>query len=322
MVNLEICPIQKEELGLLMQEEACKEGWSYSAEDVEFYFNCPQNQICVVKINHRLAGCVILHASSSLIRNKPLYSAGFFLVREQYRGQKVGSFLWQKAITEKLPEHAFVCFHSVPRAVDYYAKQGFKQTPLTNRCLILESKKMDQLAVGSTQPLWTEGTLRILHGSAKEDINAYTNRQFVGTAGKGFREFIQQWIKRPDAIAIGYYSQDRLQGYGIATFCGYQSNQQSYRISPLYAMDTNIAQAILKGLVSILAENGFQHIELNTLVTIETSFAKLLYEMGFREAGKNFVVCNYPDWVTTTIPLLNQIFCSIPLEYPHEAIYG
>jgi hypothetical protein len=60
-MNLEITLIPKDELSLLMQEEAFKEGWYYSQEDVDFYFSSSQNVIYAVKVNRNLAGCVSLH---------------------------------------------------------------------------------------------------------------------------------------------------------------------------------------------------------------------------------------------------------------------
>jgi ribosomal protein S18 acetylase RimI-like enzyme len=54
------------------------------------------------------------------------------LVIDKYRSQKIGSSLWQKAFNDNLPADAVVCFHSVPRAVTYYEKMGYKKTLLTN----------------------------------------------------------------------------------------------------------------------------------------------------------------------------------------------
>ena len=138
-MNLEISKIQKEELSTLMQEEAFKEGWSYSQADVDFYYACPQNSIYAVKVDNVLAGCVILHQSSSHLNNKPVFSAGFFLVLNEYRGKKIiGPYLWDRAITEHLDQNAVVCFHSVPRAVEYYERLNYKKTALVDLYLTLK----------------------------------------------------------------------------------------------------------------------------------------------------------------------------------------
>lgn len=318
----DVLPIQKSELMLLMLDEANKEGWSYSTEDVNFYFDCHMNRIYVVKVNGKLAGCVILHASSSIIDKKPLYSAGFFLVVDKYRGQKIGSYLWQKAFTENLQADAMVCFHSVPRAISYYEKMGYNQTILTNYYYKLRVNNLKNLSNESIEKLFSSTTLRIIDSDTKSDLYKFNSNLFIGVGGLGICDFVSQWINRSDALIVGYYDQGNLQGYGVVTVCSHLSGQVSYRISPLYALNPGVAQALTKGLVYILAKKSFAHIELNTLSSYHDSFSRFLKSLGFIEAGKNYVVCNHPTRINHDIKLLNNIFCSIPLEYPHEAIAG
>ncbi len=90
----------------------------------------------------------------------------------------------------------------------------------------------------------------------------------------------------------------------------------------MYANTSKIAQFILKGLIFAISKNSFAQIELNTLATSELEFGSLLVELGFVESGKNFVVCNYPELAPKEAPILQHIFCSVPLEYPHEVIAG
>jgi len=106
------------------------------------------------------------------------------------------------------------------------------------------------------------------------------------------------------------------------TICKQLTEKISYRISPLFADTGEIAQAVLKGLIATISKNPFSHIELNTLATSETEFGHLLTEIGFIASGKNFVVCNRPNLIKKGAPILEHIFCSIPLEYPHEVIAG
>ncbi len=78
----------------------------------------------------------------------------------------------------------------------------------------------------------------------------------------------------------------------------------------------------MKGLILAISKNSFSQIELNTLATSEAEFRQLLIDLGFIEHGKNFVVCNRPDLILKDAPILQYIFCSVPLEYPHEVIAG
>jgi hypothetical protein len=59
-MNLSIAKIEKHELTKLFQEDALKEGWMYSQDDVHFYFGYQRNQIFAIKVDDELAGCVLL----------------------------------------------------------------------------------------------------------------------------------------------------------------------------------------------------------------------------------------------------------------------
>lgn len=322
-VNLEILPIQKEALSFLMQVEALKEGWFYSQEDVDFYYACSQNAIYAVHVDNQLAGCVILHQSLSHLDNKPIYSAGFFLVLNAYRGKKiVGPYLWHHAITKHLDENSLVCFHAVPRAVAYYERLNFKKTPLINRYLTLKKEHLNAASLKAAVAQLESKVLKVLNRNALPEIDRYNNQLFSGDAGRGIREWVHQWIRRSDAVVVGCYYEGDLQGYGVATLCKKLSQKISYRISPLYADTNQAAQSILKGLILAVPEGSFSHIELNTLFTSETQFGNQLLDLGFIEGGKNFIVCNKPDLIRKEAPVLQHVFCSVPLEYPHEVITG
>jgi len=319
-MKLKVSQIQKEELSRLMQHEALKEGWVYSQDDVDFYYGCPQNSIYAVKVDNQLAGCVILYRSLGCVDKKPIFSAGLFLVLDDYRGQKtVGPYLWQQAITAQVGDESIVCFHAVPLAVEYYGRLNFRKTPLVNLFHAVKKEQLNEEAIKAAFPLLENGTLKVV---SDHDIHQYNNQLFSGDAGRGLREFMQQWIKRPDAIVIGYYLQNDLQGYGVATICNQAAGKITYRISPLYANTVKIAQCVLQGLLAIVSKNPFSQIQLNTLATAATEFGHQLKEIGFIESGKNFVVCNQPHIICKDAPILEHVFCSIPLEYPHEVIAG
>lgn len=323
-MNLEVVPIKKNELSLLMLEEASKEGWSYSQDDVDFYYHCPQNYNFAIKVEGILAGGVILHRSLSRYQGRFLCSVGLFLVLNKYRGKKtVGPYLWHHAITKQLDSNSIVCFHAVPRTVDYYERLNFKKTPLVDLYQALTNESVNHSLLSSRRRIIDQGELKIIDKDKLNDIAHYTNQLFPNEIGLGLREFIGQWVSRPDALVVGYY-QNGLQGYGVVTICNQKqvSKKMSYRISPLYANSVEIAQSILKHLVITTIKNdpNFKHIELNTMATTETRFGCFLNTIGFVERGKNIVVCNHPTLINSALPSLDTIFCSIPLEYPPEAI--
>ncbi len=67
--------------------------------------------------------------------------------------------------------------------------------------------------------LFENNSLKTLNKNTIVDIDKYNRQLFASEAGLGICEFVEQWIKRPDAIVVGYYHENNLQGYGVATIC-------------------------------------------------------------------------------------------------------
>jgi ribosomal protein S18 acetylase RimI-like enzyme len=321
-MELSVSKIKKHELSQLMQEEAIKEGWLYSQDDVDFYFENPHNQITAISVNNELAGCVILHESPGHSQGKMIRSAGFFLVKDKYRGQKiVGPHLWQKGITDSIKKDMIVCFHSVPRAVEFYEKLGYMRTSLVNLYYSLKTSE----SVGSllaAKNLLANGVIKKIDKSNLNEIDNYNKSLFFNTSGIGFCEFIHNWSRRPDAMTITYYENNKITGYGITTICkNLKTNGEEelfFRISPIYANTAVIAEHILKALVYLALESKGKQIELYSLASPDTKFGSALKEIGFSAIGKNFVVCNHPKLVNINAEILDSIFCSLTFEYPHE----
>jgi hypothetical protein len=320
-------PIQKEELSQLMQHEAEKEGWLYSAEDVSFYLNYFGEEITALKVDGNLAGCFIMHRSIGRIQGKPICSAGFLLVFKKYRGQKImGPFLWENFIPTANNEDRFICFHSVPRAVNLYQRLGFSKTGLVNIFYTLNIQNVNRKLVNTAIPLLDQKTLKIIDKDNKNDITKFNKTLFGTESGAGFCDFIQQWQARPDAKAIAYYDKGIIKGYGIATLCKKLDKDgksaMSYRLSPIYANSDEVAESILKALVHHALENNAQMIQLSSLADLSTPFGQSLTSVGFTAQGKNYVVSNYAGMISKEAPILGKIFASLPLEYAHEVTGG
>ncbi|KTD33368.1 GNAT family acetyltransferase [Legionella nautarum] len=323
-MNLTVYPINQQELTELMLEDAPKLGWYYSPEDIEFYFNHRGNRIFAIRVNTVLAGVVILHRSLSYRYNNPVYSVGFFLVREQYRGKKlVGPKLWHEAITVNLTAKDLVCFHSAERAINYYEKLGFKKTPFIDLLYVLNINNLDKNQFKSTGDALATGVLKQIKPSEFKDIDHYNKDLFCGSLGLGFCEFIDDWMQRSDATIVAYYEQEKLAGYGISTICQ-RTKKIGYRISPLYANNSLIARTLLKGLVYLAYQNQGQLLELNTPASNNREFRQILQDLGFVEdkGGRSIIVCNQAELIHENSAIAQKKFCCLPLEYPPEIIMG
>ncbi|MFW2570884.1 GNAT family N-acetyltransferase [Legionella sp. 29fVS95] len=324
-MNLTINPIKEDELSVLMLEEAAKEGWLYSSYDVDCYFNYPLNRIYAINVDDELAGCVLLHESLSRVQGRPLRSAGFFLVKEKYRGQRVvGPLLWQNAITASISREMLVCFHAVPRAVNFYERLGFLRTSLVNIFYSLQLKQINKAQLATIIPLIENGVLKRI--VSFQEIDGYTETLFNGASGAGFFDFIHHWVSRPDAIILAYYEQGVVKGYGVLTVCKQSrkkdENSLCYRVSPLYADSIEIADSLLKALIYYTWQNKVDRIELNSLASLGTAFAHKLADLGFIASGMNYVVANHSHLIDSKAAILDKIFTSLPLEYPHEVTGG
>lgn len=324
-MNLTITPIKVEELSALMLEDAVKEGWLYSTYDVDCYFNYPLNRIYAIHVDDELAGCVLLHESLSRVQGSPLRSAGFFLVKEKYRGQRiVGPLLWQNAITASISREMLVCFHAVPRAVNFYERLGFLRTSLVNIFYSLQLKQINKAQLAVIIPLIEKGVLKRI--TSFHEIDGYTETLFNGASGAGFCDFIHHWVARADAIILAYYEQGVVKGYGVLTVCK-QSDKEGetslcYRVSPLYADSIEIADSLVKALVYDAWQNKAERIELNSLASADSPFASKLADLGFIASGKNYVIANHNHLIDNKAAILDKVFASLPLEYPHEVTGG
>lgn len=323
-MDLTINKIKVDDFSALMLEEAYKEGWLYSPYDVDCYFNYPLNQIYAIRVDDELAGCVLLHESLSQVQEKPLRSAGFFLVKEKYRGQKiVGPQLWHNAITASISKDMLVCFHAVPRAVNFYERLGFLRTSLVNIFYSLQLKQVNNTQLTAIIPLIESGVLKKIT-SAKE-LDVYTKTLFNGASGAGFCDLIRHWLTRPDAIILAYYEKSIVKGYGVLTVCKQAKANTAplcYRLSPLYADTVEIADSLLQALVYYARKNKVKRIELNSLASTGSVFASKLADLGFIASGKNYVIANHSDLIDSKAAILDKIFASLPLEYPHEVAGG
>lgn len=322
---MSIFKIKRPELSQIMLIEAAKEGWSYSLEDVDFYFENKRNSIYAIFVNEELAGCVIIHNSLSKVRRKNVYSVGLFIVVRKYRGQGiVGPHLWRHTVTNNLEQGAFVYFHSVERAVDFYKYLGFTQTKLANLVYIL---RVNDISFDLLDNLYEQAMASEIRDIFPDDIERYNNLFFKGESGLGNCEFVRAWMQRPDAKVLGYYDNGVLKGYGILTICKKKkidSNEQlAFRVSPLYADNNAIACSLLRALVYFaLTSKSADHIELYCIKEPNNEFIDLLFRIGFIKAGKNWIMSNIEDKEISNSKVLNKVFCTIPMEYSPEFISG
>lgn len=131
-----IRPIQKDDIGKGLLE-LLKEVW-YVTEITDEVFDEFINQVnftYVVEINSEIVGCASLYIQTKIIRNGG--KCGFIedvVVKEKYRGKKIGSMLIQQLIKIAKESNCYkVILSCFPDRVGFYERNGFYNESITMR---------------------------------------------------------------------------------------------------------------------------------------------------------------------------------------------
>ena len=318
-MKIEIRKITQFELSTMMLQVAAQEGWLYSEEDVEFYYNLKQNNIFVVLIDEQIAGCMLLHRAGTDSSKNNLCSIGLFLVKPIFRNLKIaGSPLWAYAIAQ-LEQDYSLSLNSVPSIIGLYEKKGFYSTEITTSHYTLTEKTyLPSNGIYSIKEieLLTLGNIDCL-----VDFNSNLYQENLSLVC----ELLNQWNNRQDAKILVYKENQKVKGYGVLTICHRETNegepQLSWRISPLYAQEPLIAKKLLQAILSYVFSNRGTRVEINSTQSENSSFAQTMCHFGFKKTGETLLMLQqklYFSYVPK--PKLAEIYATLPLEYPHEAL--
>ena len=169
---------------------------------------------------------------------------GFYIVTKPFRNQGYGKLLITKTMqhtTEKLGITAFG-LNCVESAVSMYQKYGFTVTTVD------EFWKYTAVEHAS-KPINEIINLNNLDQNLLRDVIDF-DASVLGAQRTGF---ITEFLFKPNTVIVIVQEDDKIQGYGIISERepAIVEQYKSYRIGPLYANDTDLAQAILKQLITV-----------------------------------------------------------------------
>ncbi|MEN6326521.1 MAG: GNAT family N-acetyltransferase [Syntrophomonas sp.] len=203
---------------------AADEGWNPGIKDADCFYNSDPHGFFIGELAGKPIGCI------SAVTYGDSYSfMGFYIVKPEYRGQGYGIQLW-KAAMDYLGNRV-IGLDGVLAQQNNYIKSGFKTAYHNFR---FEGTSTDY----SSAPLKEIVDLAAL---PLADLLSYDKMSFPAYRP----EFIRRWIKTGDGAALGYISDMQLKGYGVIRAC-----RNGYKIGPLFADNDNIADAILRALMS------------------------------------------------------------------------
>ncbi len=209
-----------------LNDWAKKEGWNPGLSDQIVARQFDREAFIALRKNNELVG------GGSIISYDGLYGfMGLFIMRVDYRGQGLGAKLWcyrRDRLIGRLQSTAAIGMDGVFNMAPFYARGGFS---LAHRDLRYEG-----IAKG-----YKSSEVRVLNNIPFETLDAYDKKHFPVPRSA----FIKAWISQPGVMGYAIFKHDHLVGYGVARPC-----HQGYKIGPLFADSTDIAESILSSLLA------------------------------------------------------------------------
>ncbi|MGB2500912.1 MAG: GNAT family N-acetyltransferase [Mariniblastus sp.] len=205
---------------------AALEGWNPGIHDAELFWNLDPAGFMAIEVADKLVG------GGAVIRHNSMFGfMGLFIVEKQFRGQKLGSQLWEarkETLQSRLESGATIGLDGVDEMVPFYERGGFRQFTRHRRFEFTSTDTAPDLDPGLTQ-------LSNIDFQDIEDMDAVC---FPGSR----RDFLKSWIEQDDAIGLGLVEKDRLRGYGLMRPC-----LSGWKVGPLIADEIETANRLWTG---------------------------------------------------------------------------
>jgi hypothetical protein len=210
---------------------AAREGWNPGLDDAECYYQTDPEGFLIGILNKRPIACI------SAVSYKGNFGfIGFFIVVPEMRGKGYGIRIWQAALN-RLAGHN-IGLDGVIAQVTNYMKSGFK--------MAYRNIRFESLSSSVSSSVVPE-CIRL--SEISPDVILQYDRQCFPAERPGF---LNHWLNQPSSFAMGYLENECLKGYGVIRRC-----YQGYKIGPLFADNSAIAENIYLSLIS-KTEKGSQ----------------------------------------------------------------
>ncbi len=209
---------------------AAKEGWNPGINDAECFYSTDPDGFLVGTLNNNPVSCI-----SAVSYNGVFGFIGFFIVIPELRGGDLGIRLGKVAL--KHLEGQNIGLDGVIDKVPVYNMFGFKQAYRNIRFEHIVNTS------GSTQ----FSGITELKNISMDNILQYDRQCFPANRSV----FLSHWLNQPSSAALGYLDNNRLKGYGVIRRC-----LVGYKIGPLFADNTAIAEYLYLSLISNVEDNS------------------------------------------------------------------
>jgi len=207
-------------------ESAAKEGWNSGLFDAGCFYDTDPNGFFIGALDRTPIGCI-----SAVSYGDKFGFIGFYIIKPEFRGKGYGIQLWKKAI-EYLKKVDCTGLDGVVDQQKNYMKSGFN---LAYRNIRFKGKVME--ASSRSKKITSLAKIPF------KTILKYDNKFFPSER----HEFLKGWISQPGSFSYGWTENGRLKGYGVIRQC-----REGYKIGPLFADSSNIAEVLFIKLTSSL----------------------------------------------------------------------
>ncbi len=219
--DIEVRRMKRQEMDLAV-EWAAQEGWNPGLGDAESFFQTDPHGFFMATLEQQPVGCISAVAYDYLFG-----FIGFFIVKPQFRGHRIGVELG-KAALEYLGNRN-IGVDGVEGKIKNYETFGFRLAYHNIRYEGLCQVK------GRAEGLVPASQIPLRH------LEAYDRRFFPAARPS----FLASWLAQPNATALASQEGERLTGYGMIRPC-----RTGCKIGPLFADTPEIATRLLAALAS------------------------------------------------------------------------
>jgi GNAT superfamily N-acetyltransferase len=224
--SLKIRNVSRLEMDILI-DWAAAEGWNPGLFDAGCFYAADPRGFFVAELAGGPVGCI-----SAVAYGAEFGFIGFYIVRPEYRGQGFGMKLWQTAMKYLTPR--IIGLDGVVAQQNNYKQSGFQ---LAYRNIRYVAKNLQQTRlVSSDLPL---ASLVPLEEIPFAQLAEYDKSVFT----YGRDAFLQEWIRQPQASAMGICRGSRLTGYGVVRAC-----REGFKLGPLFADEPAGAETLFAAL--------------------------------------------------------------------------
>lgn len=223
MSNYHVERMNRDEVTLAV-DWARQEGWNPGLHDAECFYQTDPHGFFAGKLNNQ-----IIAVGSAVIYDEHFAFCGFYIVDEKYRAQGYGMQLTEARLAYIGNRNAGI--DGVLEMTDNYARIGYRFAH-NNARYALENRRLTPRAMDYLVDLKT---------ISFEQLANYDRRHFPAPRAN----FLVNWIKQDQALALAYVEEGQLQGYGVIRKCF-----EGYKIGPLFADTPAIATDLFEQLVA------------------------------------------------------------------------